>query len=94
MSEIPAVAIFEPIQGMEEQARQTLQALIALLASKGYSRDLLLYDSKKNRYFAVRHWASAEARSRAQEDPQVHALWAKLGNEINMLEVYEQLEEV
>ncbi len=94
MSEIPAVAIFEPIPGMEDQARQTLHALLGLLASKGYSRDLLLYDSKKNRYFAVRHWASADARSRAQEDPQVHALWAKLGHEINMLEVYEQLDEV
>ena len=92
--EILAVAIFEPLPGKEEDALHTLRALLKLLASKGYSRDLLYHDPNKNRYFALRYWASTEARTRAHEDPEVHAFWAKLGNEIKMLEVYEKVDEV
>lgn len=92
--EIFAVAIFEPLPGKDEDALQTLRALLKVLAAKGYSRDLLYHDPKKNRYFALRYWASTEARTRAQEDPEVQAFWAKLGNEIKMIEVYERLEEV
>ncbi len=92
--EIPAVAIFEPVPGREHDAEETLRALLKLLAAKGYSRDLLYHDPKKNRYFALRYWTSAEARARAQEDPEVHACWAKLGNEIKMIEVYEKVDEV
>lgn len=92
--EILAVAIFEPLPGKDEDALQTLRALLKILAGKGYSRDLLYHDPKKNRYFALRYWASADARARAQEDPELHTCWAKLGNEINMIEVYERLEGV
>ena len=94
MREIPAIAIFEALPGKEDEARQTLRALLQLLAAKGYSRDLLFHDPVKNRYFALRYWASEEARARAHEDPEVHTFWAKLGHEINMLEVYERLEQV
>ena len=93
-NEIPAIAIFEPLPGKEEDARGTLRALLQTLAAKGYSRDLLFHDPVKNRYFALRYWASEEARARAHEDPEVHTFWAKLGHEINMLEVYESLEQV
>ena len=92
--EIPAIAIFEPLPGKEEDALETLRALLQLLTSKDYSRDLLFHDPKKNRYFAIRYWTSDEARSRAHEDPEVHACWAKLGHEINMIEVYENVEHV
>ncbi len=92
--EILAVAIFEPLPGKDEDALQTLRALLKLLASKNYSRVLLYHDPKKNRYFALRYWVSADTRSRAQEDPEVHAFWAKLGNEIRMIEVYEKVDEV
>ena len=93
-NEIPAVSIFEPVPGKEQQALETIRALLALLSSKGYSRDLLYHDPKKNRYFALRYWTSAESRTRAHEDPQVHSLWAKLGHEINMIEVYEKVDEI
>ena len=92
--EILAVAIFEPLPGKEDSALQTLRALLKLLAAKGYSRDLLYHDPRKNRYFALRYWASAEARTRAQEDPEVHTFWAKLGNEIKMIEVYEEVNQI
>jgi hypothetical protein len=42
----------------------------------------------------LRYWNSEEARAAAQEDPEVLRCWARLGNEIQILKVYEKLEEV
>lgn len=92
--EILAVAIFEPLPGKENDALQSLRALLKVLAAKGYSRDQLYHDPRKHRYFALRYWTSAEARSKAQEDPEIQSYWAKLGNEIKMIDVYEKLDEV
>jgi hypothetical protein len=40
----------------------------------------------------LRYWKSEEARRAAQEDPDAQRCWAKLGNEIQILKVYEKLE--
>lgn len=91
--EILAVAIWEPLPDMEAASLATIRELIAILSAKGYSRDLL-YRDKDAHYVLLRYWKSEEARRSAQEDPEVQRCWAKLGNEIQILKVYERLESV
>ncbi len=88
-----SVAIWEPVPGMEAASLATIRELNALVSKKGYGRDLLYY-SGDSRYVLLRYWNSEEARAAAQEDPEVLRCWARLGNEIQILKVYEKLEEV
>jgi len=78
---------------MEAASLETIRELIAILSAKGYSRDLL-YRDPESHYVLLRYWKSEETRRAAQEDPDVHRCWAKLGHEIQILKVYEKLEEV
>lgn len=78
---------------MEATALATIRELNALVASKGYGRDLL-YRSRGSQYVLLRYWNSEQARSAALEDPELLRCWARLGNEIQILKVYERLEEV
>jgi heme-degrading monooxygenase HmoA len=91
--EILSVAIYEPLPGKEAAALGTVQELIAILSSKGYSRDRL-YHSGEEQYVLLRYWTSEESRRAAQEDPDVLRCWARLGNEIRIVKVYETLESV
>jgi len=91
--EILAVAIFQPFPDLEAASLTTMRELIAILSAKGYSRDLL-YRDKEAHYVLLRYWKSEESRRSAQEDPDVQRCWAKLGNEIQILKVYERLENV
>ena len=91
--EILAVAIWQPFPDMEAASLSTIRELITILAAKGYSRDLL-YRDKDGRYVLLRYWKSEDARRDAQEDPEVQRRWAKLGNEIQILKVYERLNEI
>jgi len=75
---------------MEAASLATIRELIAVLARKGYSRDLL-YRSPDSHFVLLRYWKSEEARQAAQEDPEVLRRWARLGNEIRILKVYEKL---
>ena len=78
---------------MEAAALATLRELNAVVSRKGYGRDLL-YRSSDSQYVLLRYWNSEQARSTAQEDPELLRCWARLGNEIQILKVYEKLEEV
>ena len=91
--EILSVAVWEPIAGMEAASLATVRELIAILSAKDYSRDLLYRDGESH-YILVRYWKSEESRRAAQEDPEAQRCWAKLGNEIHILKVYEELESV
>jgi heme-degrading monooxygenase HmoA len=91
--EILSVAIYEPLPEMEAASLATIRELIAILAAKGYSRDCL-YRSGPSEYVLLRYWKSEEARRVAQEDPEVHRYWARLGNEIRIVKIYETLTEV
>jgi|SRR5947209_3486119 len=91
--EILAVAIWLPLPDMEAASLETLQELIAILSTRGYSRDVLYRDPEAH-YVLLRYWKSEESRRSAQEDPEIQRCWAKLGNEIQILKVYERLEEV
>ena len=91
--EFLSLAIWEPLPGMEEASLATVRELNAIVSSKGYGRDLL-YRSGDSHYLLLRYWNSEQARRTAQEDPELLRCWARLGNEIQILKVYEKLEEV
>ena len=87
-----SVAIWEPLPDLEAASLATIRELNAIVSSKGYGRDLLYHTG--SHYLLLRYWNSEEARRAAQEDPEVLRCWARLGNEIQILKVYEKLEEV
>jgi hypothetical protein len=91
--EFLSLAIWEPLPGMEAASLATIRELNSIVSSKGYGRDLL-YRSGDSHYMLLRYWNSDQARSAAQEDPELLRCWARLGNEIQILKVYEKLEEV
>jgi hypothetical protein len=91
--EILAVAVFEPLEGLEAQALATVRELSATLERGGYSRDVL-YREPDGAYVLVRYWKSDEARRYAPEDPDAQRCWARLAHEIRILKIYERLEEV
>lgn len=87
------MAIWEPVPGMEAASVATIRELSSIVKAKGYGRDLLYHDPH-SRYVFLRYWKSEDARRTAQEDPDMLRCWARLGNEINIVKVYETLSEV
>jgi hypothetical protein len=87
-----SVAVWDPLPGMEAASLATIRELGAIIARKIDGRDLL-YRSGES-YILLRYWNSEEARLSAHEDPEMLRCWARLGNEIQILKVYEKLEEV
>ena len=88
-----SIAIWEPLPGMEVASLATMGELGIIVSNKGYGRDLL-YRGGDSHYLLLRYWNSEQARSSAQEDPEILRCWSRLGNEITILKVYEKLEEV
>jgi len=91
--EILSVAIWEPNSQMEAAALETFRELRSIVAAKGYGRDFL-YRDRDHHYVFMRYWKSEEARRAAQEDPNMLRCWARLGNEIQIVKVYETLTQV
>jgi hypothetical protein len=87
-----SIAIWEPLPGMEAASLATIRELNAIVANKGYGRDLLYRAG--DQYVLLRYWNSEQARASALEDPELLRCWSRLGNEIQILKVYEKLEEV
>ena len=92
-AEILSVAIFEPARDMEAAALATLRELSTILTAKRYAREQL-YRDRESHYVLLRYWASEDARRTAQEDPDMLRCWARLGNEIQIVKVYETLVEI
>ena len=90
--EFLSVAIWDPVPGMEAASLATIRELSNIIARKKYGRDFL-YRSGKS-YVLLRYWASQEAQAAALEDPEMLHCWARLGNEIQIVKVFEKLEEV
>jgi len=88
-----SIAIWEPLPVLEAVSLETMRELNSIVSRKQYGRDLL-YRSSDAHYILLRYWNSEQARSTAQEDPDVLRCWARLGNEIKILKVYEKLQEV
>ncbi len=91
--EILSVAVWEPLPRSEAEALQTFQELSSIVSSKNYGRDLLFRD-RESHFIFMRYWKSEEARKTAQEDPDMLRCWARLGNQITIVKVYETLSEV
>jgi hypothetical protein len=91
--EFLSFALWKPLPGMEAASLATIRELNAIVLSKGYGRDLL-YRAGDSQYVLLRYWNSEQTRRTAQEDPELLRCWARLGNEIQILKVYEKLEEV
>jgi hypothetical protein len=92
--EILSVAVFEAVEDKDKDALATLRELARELAQRGYSRDSLYCEKATKRYILVRHWTSAAARREAQEDPAALRCWARLADQINIIKIYETLDEV
>jgi hypothetical protein len=90
--EFLSVAIWDPVPGMEVASIATIQEISNIVARKNYGCDLL-YRSGKS-YVLLRYWRSEAARSAALEDPEMLRCWARLGNEIQIVKVFEKLEMV
>jgi hypothetical protein len=90
--EILSIAVFEVPEEKEKEALAALRGLIELLSQKKYSRDVLYRERSSQRYVDMRYWASVEARREAQEDPEVHTFWARLGHLIKIEKIYETFE--
>ena len=90
---ILSVAVWKPMADMEAASLATLRELGSILIAKDYGRDLL-YRDRESHYVLLRYWKSEEARRTAQEDPDMLRCWARLGNEIQIVKVYETLTEV
>ncbi len=94
-SEILSIAVFEPHPGQEDKCVALVHELYRLMHRKRYSRDYFYRDLKKpGRYVNLRYWRSPEARVEAQQDPDLHRMWAQLGLIMTMVNVYETLEEL
>jgi|SRR5579864_679649 len=91
--EILSVAVWEPLSEMDSAALETFRELDSIVTSKGYGRDLL-YRDRDSHYIFLRYWKSEESRRAALEDPEMQRCWAKLGNQIRIVKVYETLSEV
>jgi hypothetical protein len=88
-----SIAIWEPLPGSESASLETMRELKEIVARKEYGRDLL-YRAGEAEYILLRYWNSEQARVAALEDPELLRCWARLGNEIKILKVYEKLVEV
>ncbi len=93
--EIFAIAIVKPEEGRDQEVLDILRELYAVMTRKNYSRNTVYRDRKDtSRLINFRYWTSEEARARAQEDPDVHRCWARLGQVAKVEFVMEQLDEV
>ena len=95
MSEIFSIAIFETLPGHEEDALAAVRELLAALAAKQHSRDSVhRQTTAPGHYVLLRHWRSEADRRAALEDPELQKIWARLGNQISIVSIYETLEPV
>lgn len=91
--EVVSMAILEALPGKENELLSVLRDFYTVMHAKGYSRDFLYHDDDRpDRYVHVRRWTSAEIRSEAQIDPEVHRYWQRLPELCTISTVYENLE--
>jgi len=90
---VVSVAILEALPGKEEALLNMLRELYIMMHTKGYCSDLLCRDNDRpDRLIHLRRWKSAELRSEAQIDPEVHRYWQRLPGLCTIPAVYENLE--
>jgi len=93
--EILAIAIIRPFEGREPEVLELLRNFYVVLAEKGYSRDQLFRETAFTpRLFNFRYWKSAEARTAAYHDSDIHQYWQRLSELCEVEKVYEELHEI
>jgi len=93
--EIFSLAVLEALPGKESELLTTLRELYTMMHAKGYSRDTLFRDTTRpDRFMHVRCWTSAEMRTEAQIDPEVHRYWLKLPDLCTIPVIHESVEKV
>ena len=93
--QIVSMSVLEALPGKEEDLLKLLRELYTLMHAKGYCRDSLHRDtSRPERLLHLRYWTSAEMRTEAQTDPEVHRYWQQLPDLCTIPIVYENLEKV
>jgi quinol monooxygenase YgiN len=91
--EVMSVAILEALPGKEEDLVMMLRELYSMMNRKGYCQDWLYRDrDRPDRFVHFRKWKSAEMRTEAQIDPDVHRYWQQLPSLCTIPTVYENLE--
>ena len=91
--EVVSVAILEALPGKEEELVALLREFYTMVHAKGYCTDKLYCEGgRPDRLFHVRRWKSAQLRSEAQIDPDVHRYWQRLPDLCVIPTVYEDLE--
>jgi len=86
------MAVLECHPDKQEELLSMLREFYTLMQQKGYSRDLLYNDAKEtSRFVHLRIWNSDEARSLAQQDPDVHRYWMQLPEVCTITTIYEDL---
>ncbi|HWR35633.1 MAG TPA: antibiotic biosynthesis monooxygenase [Clostridia bacterium] len=94
-NQVLSLAILEPVVGKEDACLALLRDFYTLLHAKGYSSDLLYRDPKEpGRFVHLRMWYSEEARSEAQQDPEVHRFWIQLPDVCTITTIHETLEQL
>jgi cytidine deaminase len=74
-----SVALVDVNPGHETEFNTLTTAFEAILIAKNYGRAEMIRDeAEPQRYYAVRHWVSAEAASRCHADPEIQAITTKL----------------
>ena len=74
-----SVSLVDVIEGREAEFRALATAFEAVLIAKNYGRAEMIGDeASPNRFYAVRHWASAEAAALCHADPDVQAITSKI----------------
>ncbi len=97
--QILALAVLEPHTGKEQECLNLLREFYDMLKTKGYSRDILFREGKKDesskdRFVHLRIWTSNETRTEATHDPDVHKYWMRLPEVCTITTIYESLEEL
>lgn len=93
--EIVSVAVLEALPGKEEALLTMLREFYSMVYKKGYSRDALYRDTMRpDRFLHLRYWKSAETRTEAQVDPEVHRYWQMLPQLCLVTVLYESMETV
>ncbi len=93
--EIFSLAVLEALPGKQQELLAKLRELYTMMHAKGYCHDTLHRDSSNpDRFLHLRRWTSAEMRTEAQADPDVHRFWQMLPELCTIPIVYESLEKV
>ncbi|MGG1674415.1 antibiotic biosynthesis monooxygenase [Neobacillus sp. NRS-1170] len=81
MSELVFMALYRPTPGNEEELMEVLKLHIPTLREEGLitDRELLTLQAEDGTIIEIAEWKSTEAIENAHQNPNVMAVWNKIG---------------